>query len=181
MHQHAERADQSEGDEAQRQQAAEYLVEQQAGELRQHQCVELALAGDALVEHEREFDDPQRSGRAECQVEQDLEALTGEVAGQLLEQGARQHEEAAHRVGEPYRQECLRQADPAVRQQMAPAAGESGIVAALDVAAADGEVIFAGLQRRQHVGQAGLVVLQVAVHHGHELCRGRQAALDHRG
>ncbi len=80
MHQHAERADQREGDEAQRQQAAEHLVQQQAGELRQHQRVELALAGDALVEHDGDLDHPQRRGRAEHEVEQDLEALAGEVA-----------------------------------------------------------------------------------------------------
>ena len=73
----------------------------------------------------------------------------------VLEQRARQHEEAAHRIGEPHRQEALRQPDAAVRQRVAPAAGEPGAVAALDVAAADREVGRAAAQRLAACRAAG--------------------------
>ena len=42
-------------------------------------------------------------------------------------------------------------------------------VAASDVTAADGEVVLAAREGRQHVRQLRLVVLQVAVDHRHEL------------
>ena len=120
------------------------------------------------------------AGRTERQVEQDLEPLAGEPGRQRLEQRARQHEEAAHGIGEPHRQEELRQSDAAIRQHMAPATGEAGVVGARHVPAADGDVVLAAPQCRQHVGQLRLVVLEVAVDHRHVLRRGGQRALDHR-
>ena len=47
------------------------------------------------------------------------------LGASCLEQRARQHEEAAHRIGEPHRQEELRQPDAAIRQHVAPAAGQA--------------------------------------------------------
>ena len=125
---------------------AEHLVEQQAGELDQHQRVHLALARGAFAEPGGHLQHPQRRGAAQHEVQQDLEALAVQVAREVLEQRARQHEEAAHRVRQADRQEGLRQPDPAIGQHMPAAARQAGAVAALDVAAGDGEVVIAGLQ-----------------------------------
>ena len=100
--------------------AAEDLVQQQPGELRQHQRIQLALAGHARAEPRRDF-------RARAAARALLSTRSSRIlkpwpvrpACQLLEQRARQHEEAAHRVGQPHRQERLRQPDATVRQRVA--------------------------------------------------------------
>jgi hypothetical protein len=84
MNQHTESTDQAKRQESQREQPTEHLVEQQASELHQHERIELALTGRALMEHERDFDDPQWR-RAQCETKQDLEALPGQVSSETLE------------------------------------------------------------------------------------------------
>ncbi len=59
MHHEPECTDGGKRDEPQRQDTVEQLVEQQAGELRQHQDVELAAAGLALAEGAGKLVDPQ--------------------------------------------------------------------------------------------------------------------------
>ena len=100
---------------------------------------------------------------------------------QLLEQRARQHEEAAHRIGQLHRQEPSAPAMP--RRRTACAASALASPAASPPATwrlATARSYRAAAQRRQHHRQPRLVVLQVAVHHRDEQRRGRQRALDHR-
>ncbi len=51
-------------------------------------------------------------------------------------------------------------------------------IAALDIACADDEVGLARFELRQHLGQQRFVMLQIAIHHGHERRAGRENALD---
>ena len=174
-------ADQCEGEEAQWQQAAEHLVQQKPGELDHYQRVHLAFAGGAFAEARGHFQHPQRMVAAEHEVHQDLEALTIKPAGQFLEQQAGQHEEAAHGVGQAHRQEGLGEPDAAIGYHVPPAAGQAGIVAALDMAAGDREFVIAVLQGAQHHRQAGFVVLQITVDHRDVFGGGRERAFDDGG
>ena len=150
MHHHAERADQREGDEAQRQQPAEHLVQQQPGELRQHQRVQLALAGDAFVEMARDFDHPQWRRRTQRQVEQDLEALARSGCRASCSNSGRgsMKKPLIGSLSRTGRNE-LCQPDAAHPTGCAPATGQPGRVAALDVAAADGKVVLAAAAARR--------------------------------
>ena len=140
MHEHAEHADEGERDEPKGHVAAARLVDQQAGELRQHEHVELALAGDTREEFHRNFGNTHALRRGQHQIEQDLEPLAGQFRCKRLEQFAPQSEKAAHRVGEPHRKHCLRHPDTGIRDTVPPCAREAGIVAALDMAAPDGDI-----------------------------------------
>ena len=180
MHQHAERADGGEGEEAQRHDPAEQLVQQQGAELRQHQHVELALAGHPLAELVRDLDHPQRPGALSTRSSRILKPFAVSRGARSSNSGPPQHEEAAHRVGKPDRHDALGEPNAELGQRVAPAGRQAGGIAALDVTAAHREIERAGRAAPPACRQPGLVVLQVAVHHGDKFGRGGQRALDHR-
>ena len=165
---HADGAHDGEGDEAERQDGARRLVEQQAGELQQHEHVELALAAHAGLEAHRHLAHPQAARRREHEIDQDLEALRREARGEPLEERARQGEEPAHRVGEPHRQHRLRHPRAEIGDAVPPRRGEPFRIAPGEMAASHHEIGLPVAQDAQHLGQPGLVVLEVPVDHRDE-------------
>ena len=119
-----------------------------------------------------------RAARGRHDVEQDLEALRGELRRQLLEAVAPHHEEAAHRIAQASRRAGGARARSTARLACSRRAlDEPGRRAAVDIAARDREIGLAA-QLRQHRGEQRLVVLQVGVHHGDVARLARQHALD---
>ena len=108
MYQHPDRPDQTERNEAQRQQSAANFIEQQPAELNHHQQVQLALARNTFAKGRRNFLDPKRCRGGQDQIEEDLKPLPVQPVRQFLEQWTRQHEKAAHGIGQLNRQEDLR-------------------------------------------------------------------------
>ncbi len=176
----AERPDQREGDEADRQQPPEEAVEQHHEKLPRDVGVELALAGVARAEGVGQLAQAQRRGRGGEQVEQDLEAHAGQAgAHTAFDALATNHEESAHRVVQFGLQHTLRQrgGQPA---QPGPQCRPLANAAAADVATADHHVHLRVAQFIEHQGKARLVVLQVGVDHRDQR-RGRgQHAFDAR-
>ena len=96
----ADGADEAEEDEADRDVAADELVEDELEVLEADDEVELALAVLAEAEVVGDFADADLAIGGEDDVEQDLEADGGEAMGDALEEGAANDEEAAHGIGE---------------------------------------------------------------------------------
>ena len=117
----------------------------------------------ARAEGEGNFDRPQLALRRGHDIEQDLEALGGELRRQLLEAVAADHEEAAHGIGDldlqhaPGNLGCQRACTGALLVEAVGAA-------ALDIAAADHEFRLTALQQGDHLRQLRFVVLQIGVH-----------------
>ena len=131
----------------------------------------------ARAEGEGNFDGPQLALRGGHDIEQDLEALGGELRRQLLEAVAADHEEAAHGIGDL----DLQHAPGDFGCQRADAGAllvEAVGAAALDIAAADHEFRLTALQQGDHLRQLRFVVLQIGVHHRRIGGARRQDALD---
>ncbi len=121
----------------------------------------------ARAEAVRNFNGAKRSAGGGDDVEKDLEPLRGKLGCQLLETVPADHEEAAHGIGDADLQQAF--GDPGCKQAEAgPLLVETISAAALDIAAADGEICLPVLQRGQHLWQLRFIVLQVGIHHGHE-------------
>ena len=105
---------------------------------------------------------------------------------EFLEQRARQHEEAAHRIAQMHGRGSAAPARTAagVRDLVSPdrLTRQPALSPPATWRLRDDKVVAAGAQRRQHEGQAGLVVLQIAVDHREYRRRKRTSAPSmHRG
>ena len=105
-----------------------------------------------------------RRPRAVAKISSRILKPCEEIAGAtLFERVAPDHEMAAHRIGEV-------DAEKEAHQRVRPAAHARTLLrqprgrAAIEVAAGDGNVGAAGAQAFEHVGEHGLVMLQVGVH-----------------
>ena len=129
----------------------------------------------ARAEGEGNFLDPQFAARGGDDIEQDLEALGGELRRQLLEAIAADHEEAAHGIGDLDPQHALGDFGGELAGAC-PLLVKTVGAAAFDIAAADHEIELAALQQRQHLRQLGFVMLQIGVdHRGTGRARGQDA------
>ena len=181
MDRHAGGANDGEGDEAQGHEAAERLVQQQSEEFEQHQRVELAFPVLAGAEAVGQLADAQLPlGRNE-KVQQDLEAGRRQAWRYFLEERPRQHEEAAHGIGDGFGQHGTGKRAAEVGHGAADRRQAPGGVAPLRVAASDHDVRGPVQQQGDHPGKERLVVLQVAVDHGDEVGRGGERAFDASG
>src|SRR5690349_18647116 len=100
MHEQAERTDQAEQHEAERDDVMRQLRKHKAEEIQRDHGVELALT---MLPRAEGVGNLHRAQLAVCggdDVEQDLEALRREVWRQLLEAVAADREEAAHGIGD---------------------------------------------------------------------------------
>ena len=129
------------------------------------------------AEGKRNFLDPQFAARGGDDIEQDLEALRGELRRQLFEAIAADHEEAAHGIGDLDAQHALCHLGGELTGAGALLVETVG-AAALDIAAADHEIGPAGLEQPQHFRQLRLVMLQVGVDHCGARRAGRENPLD---
>src|SRR4029078_4632922 len=118
----------------------------------------------ARAEGEGDLDRAQLSLRGRDDVEQDLEALSGQLRRQLLEAVAADHEEAAHGIGDfdaqhPFGDFGSERADTGA------ALVETVGAAALDIPAADHEFRLAAVQEPDYPRQLRFAIVPTVVDH----------------
>src|SRR5262249_38425016 len=157
-----DRADEGEQRETYGNDMADRLVGDKHAEFPSDERVELARAVLAPAEVIGELLQAKRLRRGCEQVGENLESLSRQVAGGIVEDLPARHEEAAHGVGD------LGPADhPAEPRRKAAdfraSLAEIADAAAADVSRAENEIDGLVLQRLEHVRQKTLVVLKVPV------------------
>src|SRR5258706_10356387 len=165
MHEQAGRSDHRKQQEAQRHHIAGQLRQHQPQEIQRHHRIEFAFTVQPRAEAVGNFLDPQIAVRGGDEIEQNLEALGGELRRQLFEAIPADHEEAAHWIGDLDPQHALGHFG-CKRTGAGPLLVKTVGAAALDIAAAYHKVGFATLQQRQHDRQLRLVMLQVGIDDG---------------
>ena len=151
MHEQAGRPDHRKQQETQRHHVAGEFREHEPEEIQRHRRVEFALAVQPRTEPVGNFLDAQIAARGGDDIEQDLEALGGELRRQLFEAIPADHEEAAHGIGDLDPQHAFGDFS-CKRADAGPLLVKTLGAAARDIAAADHEVGLSTLQQRQHLG-----------------------------
>ena len=131
----------------------------------------------AGLEDVRHLANPERLGRRRKDVEENLEALVRKPRRELVDDIAADREEAAHRVGE------RRLEQPSARTRWRRGSRRAGpgsarpVVGRVDVAARHHHIGLPGAEDREHLPEAGLVVLQVGVDQRDDRARSSPACL----
>src|SRR4051812_18625754 len=139
------------------------LVEKQLKVLNADEDVELALSALTSSKLIRNFGDPHRALAGSEQVNEYLEADSGDVVNYFHQEGSVEEEKPAHRIGDIAAADLG--AEPAPDHAQADAmTGKLAHAATFDIAASDNNVPSFRFSFGQHGGNDALVMLQVGIH-----------------
>ncbi len=177
MHDNARGTDEREQEEARRNAVFRHLGDEEGRELGGDVGAELGFPRQAFAEGIGYLGYDQALGPRRQDIEQDLETGCREPRRQGLEVGAADHEEAAHGIADLGPEQDIGEGSGEAAHEGAVLVEAGAGGAAAQVARRDHQA-GALLDGRQHPGQDGLVVLQVAIHDRDDGGRRGEHALD---
>ena len=174
MHQHAKATNCRERHQTRGHKAADGFVGQQHQVIPRHAVVQLALASQPVAKLIGQLFHAQRCFGGCHQVHQNLKTDAGQPVHRGFKCAAANHEKPAHRVFKFDAQHALAQRRGQAADLL-PRAVPARHTAAFHVAGAHHQVKRLVLQRVQHFGQQGFVMLQVGINH----CQAIRSAGEH--